>query len=114
MMRNNFLCFLALLLLLGTLDAQAEQAVTTRGAFRCGSLLVNAAKGRDAQISMLDDVTWMFGFLSAANLYRNPGKDILDKVDGELVRDWAISYCKEHPTDTGIEAMSGLYDRLSK
>ena len=113
-MRSSLGLIVSSLLLVVCSAAQAQDGVTTMGAFRCGTFLLEVSQGRPGEIPVADDVRWMLGFLSAANVYRNPGKDALTKIDAELVRDWTINYCKDHRNDSGAEAAMALFDRLSK
>lgn len=60
-------------------------------------------------------VQWLLGFLSALAITREEvPDDILEAVDGNLIRDWMDTYCRRSPTKHTTDGAFDLLDELKK
>lgn len=57
---------------------------------------------------------WALGYVTAANVYLQTDRDLLNHMNGSTVGAWVDDYCKKNPKDSLSDALDALILKLIK
>ena len=123
MKRICLLALLAFALCLEDVEAKDSFMVTGAGYNSCGAWtkaqghrppITTGFYATFADLDLVQQISWVQGFLTAFNYYASNSGNVLNDVDNNGVFAWIDNYCAAHPLDSIGTATFALIAELSK